>query len=312
MSHSSSPTAPLQLTRAPDTRRFLDDPTQSYLTGPGWLTLCAAEHLWLCSLWGSPSTEDLIDMEASLSAVGPLQPVTLPSDRQQPRPAAGGVWILDCSQLRGLRLEDAASLLSKVRGTLERHRFLRYRFIPPPWLADTLRALAPTAVPGAWHAELPAALGDFPADWGAEILTLHQTLSQASAAVTQLRRLLADDLGNIDLRAAAQHFGWSTRSLQRHLNAAGTSFREELRQARINAAKALLSLSRESVLRLAARLGYASSESFIREFRKTTGTTPGAFRRVARTTSLPQPQPKAARAPGQGRVERTEARVVRE
>ncbi len=98
--------------------------------------------------------------------------------------------------------------------------------------------------------------------------------------VDRLRELLAEDIAHVALSTAARNLGCSERSLQRHLAASGTSFRRELKQARLRRAQARLLETEMPVLEVARELGFASPESFIREFRKLMGTTPGAWRRA--------------------------------
>ena len=101
--------------------------------------------------------------------------------------------------------------------------------------------------------------------------------------VPRLRALLVRDLAAASVPAAARALGVSPRSLQRHLAAAGTSFRRELRRARIEAARELLAGTRATVESVARSVGCESPSSFIRMFRSITGETPATFR--ARATA---------------------------
>ena len=63
---------------------------------------------------------------------------------------------------------------------------------------------------------------------------------------------------------------------------AGTSFQQVLDRVRLAMAKELLQESTIALVDITAALGYADDVSFIRAFRRWTGTTPGAWRDSAR------------------------------
>jgi AraC-like DNA-binding protein len=104
------------------------------------------------------------------------------------------------------------------------------------------------------------------------------------------------------------------RTLNRRLNAVGTTFREVLDRTRFDLACQLLGESDISLDDLAAALGYAGVSPFMRTFRRWSGTTPARWRREARaaaraslaTAAFPAPslqrppaftQPQAAQRP---------------
>ncbi|MEV6274067.1 AraC family transcriptional regulator [Nocardia sp. NPDC051832] len=71
----------------------------------------------------------------------------------------------------------------------------------------------------------------------------------------------------------------STRTLRRHLDAAGTSYRALLDEVRRALAEEMLTATPLSVSDVAIRLGYAESSTFIYAFKRWTGSTPAAYRR---------------------------------
>jgi AraC-like DNA-binding protein len=75
------------------------------------------------------------------------------------------------------------------------------------------------------------------------------------------------------------------RTLNRRLNAAGTTFREVLDRTRYNLACQLLRESDLSLDDLAATLGYAGVSPFMRTFRRWSGTTPARWRREAHAST---------------------------
>jgi AraC-like DNA-binding protein len=81
-----------------------------------------------------------------------------------------------------------------------------------------------------------------------------------------------------ELEAIAGALGLSERALRRRLAAAGTSFRALADGVLAPLAKRFLRDSTLSVAAVADRLGYSEPASFVRAFRRWTGTTPDAFR----------------------------------
>ncbi|MBF6334166.1 AraC family transcriptional regulator [Nocardia transvalensis] len=79
--------------------------------------------------------------------------------------------------------------------------------------------------------------------------------------------------------AVARDLNMSTRTLRRHLDAAGTSYRALLDEVRRALAEEMLTATPLSVSDVAIRLGYAEASTFIYAFKRWTGTTPSAYRR---------------------------------
>lgn len=77
----------------------------------------------------------------------------------------------------------------------------------------------------------------------------------------------------------ADLFGIHERTLHRRLQAAGTSFRQELDQVRRSFSEQLLRATSMPVSDVAGALGYAESSSFIRAFERWYGVSPSAWRR---------------------------------
>ncbi|WP_280402751.1 AraC family transcriptional regulator [Nocardia carnea] len=82
----------------------------------------------------------------------------------------------------------------------------------------------------------------------------------------------------IDMVAA--DLNMSTRTLRRHLDAAGTSYRALLDEVRQALAEEMLTTTPLSVSDVAIRLGYAEASTFIYAFKRWTGATPAAYRRA--------------------------------
>jgi AraC-like DNA-binding protein len=71
------------------------------------------------------------------------------------------------------------------------------------------------------------------------------------------------------------------RTLNRRLKAEGTTFQQVLDNVRFTVARQLLSGSDVPLDDVAATLGYAGVNPFMRTFRRWTGTTPGRWRHEA-------------------------------
>jgi AraC-like DNA-binding protein len=71
----------------------------------------------------------------------------------------------------------------------------------------------------------------------------------------------------------------SSRTLARHLEGEGTSFRELSLKVRTERARRMLAAGDLSVTQVAYRLGFTDVASFVRSFRARTGQTPGSLRR---------------------------------
>ena len=101
--------------------------------------------------------------------------------------------------------------------------------------------------------------------------------------LTRLRRELDADLG-VSLKDVAARMGMAARTLQHRLDAAGTSFRQELHGARLQRAQAMLVLTDEPIGVISLEIGYSTPQHFNDWFRIATGSTPGEWRRERRRT----------------------------
>ncbi|MCR4298459.1 MAG: helix-turn-helix transcriptional regulator [Gallionella sp.] len=87
----------------------------------------------------------------------------------------------------------------------------------------------------------------------------------------------------VDLATVARHLGLSSRSLQRRLAAAGTSFSNLMRAARVTMAGASVVEEQQTALTdIAYRFGFADSAHMCRAFREVVGCSPSQLARVAR------------------------------
>jgi len=91
-----------------------------------------------------------------------------------------------------------------------------------------------------------------------------------------LRLLLKDGLPRKE--RVAEKFDMTVRTLQRHLQHAGTSYQQILDELRQELAEHYLLRSDLAIQDIASYLGFTESRSFHRSFKGWTGLTPGEFR----------------------------------
>jgi AraC-like DNA-binding protein len=113
----------------------------------------------------------------------------------------------------------------------------------------------------------------------ADLEALDPVRSLADTVRTAIVRALPEQ--DATLEAVARDVGLSPRVLQKRLQAAGTSFQEQLDVARETLAKRYLLQPEISLSGAALRLGYSDVTAFHRAFKRWTGLTPGDFRRRA-------------------------------
>jgi AraC-like DNA-binding protein len=211
------------------------------------------------------------------------------------------LYLVDDGDLGGLRrfyLDRELAFVAEMGRTFwpDNHRTIMRGFefdYPEPPEAERYRAIFPSAV--RFGAARAAAAADFTDDrpradanpLGLDLLKEHLRSFAGSAcdgddvvdgvrreitlAVTGRRRLP-------DVVTAAARFGLSERALRRRLTAQGTSFRALTDEVLAPLAKRYLRDSTLSVADVAERVGYSEPASFVRAFRRWTGTTPDAFR----------------------------------
>ncbi|MCY1268065.1 HTH-type transcriptional activator RhaS [compost metagenome] len=96
-----------------------------------------------------------------------------------------------------------------------------------------------------------------------------------------LRQLLKDGLPRKE--RVAERFGMNLRTLQRHLQQAGTSYQRILDELRQELAGRYLADSELPIQEIALRLGFSEPRSFHRSFKAWTGRTPGEYRQQRQT-----------------------------
>ena len=127
------------------------------------------------------------------------------------------------------------------------------------------------------------------ADVGAGLLQVvtrevEKSLIAVEACVVSTIRAAVDDAlaaGNAATGPIAARLGVPVRTMHRHLEQQGFSFRQLLDEARFKAATLGLADHSRSICSVAESLGYAETASFTRAFRRWSGKTPSEWRRTA-------------------------------
>jgi AraC-like DNA-binding protein len=260
------------------------DPVGRYVAGETFVHFCATPRLWGILLWGRPSEADARQLGRSL--VLELAP-----------PAEPHVSIVDCSRLDG---GDAGAFGALERyltryAELLRQWVLRLAIVRPGGLGGAIVAGAyevlprpyPVAVFGDPHAALEwlspdAGDGPSPAALATSLSELYADARGTPPFLAALRVLLDGRLGGVSVTDAAGALHLSERTLQRKLSEAGTTFQDEMAEARIRAAKRMLLDGDAPLTTIAFEVGCASLQHFSALFRKRTGQSPSAWRRRER------------------------------
>lgn len=120
--------------------------------------------------------------------------------------------------------------------------------------------------------------------WGAFEPALRQRLADLDASVTiatRVRAALHEAIpsGLVAMEAIAEKLKLTKRTLQRRIEAEGTSFQQILKETRLALARHYLENTALPAAEISFLLGFDEPNSFYRAFRGWTGTTPDAMRR---------------------------------
>jgi transcriptional regulator GlxA family with amidase domain len=110
----------------------------------------------------------------------------------------------------------------------------------------------------------------------------HHTPAPQGGTLEPLLAWLQDNLNrDLTLPDIAAEAGLSTRTLiRRFRDQTGVTPLQWLHRARIRRAQHLLETTQHSVERIAAQVGFGSATAFRDRFKRTTGTSPNAYRRT--------------------------------
>ena len=123
----------------------------------------------------------------------------------------------------------------------------------------------------------------------AQVVALIQKLPKGEATTDAVRRQLATELGKGQptLEQIAPRLHMSSRTLRRHLDDEGTSFRQILMEVRRELALRHLMEGRLAIGEIAFLLGFSEPSAFQRAFKQWTGHAPHAYRTLQASPSQP-------------------------
>ena len=259
---------------AADALEYRADPAGTYLVMPRALVFCARPTLWGFSLWGAPT-------EVDLRRIVPLLALELS--------AVPHASLVDVRRLVSGDPRAFAVLTRYLRTNFETFRtcVTRLALVRPSGLLGATVAgfyqVAGSPYPVRVFDDLRAAGAWLRAPEATSTLEAAvEAASGLSPVLLQLRRWLDGHLGEASLVRAARAVSRASRSLQRDLRDAETSFQDELDAARVRLAKRLLVESDSTLTEIAYDVGCASPQHFSTLFRRVVGATPSAWRLTAR------------------------------
>ncbi|MFN2547558.1 MAG: helix-turn-helix domain-containing protein [Myxococcales bacterium] len=258
---------------AKDLDEFLSDPADRYVSGRRWLVF-AADRIGGMIVWDNPSPEDAAHVVRSLPASLKREPHGYLIDArrmsQQVDPASFTTVVEQAGPTLpqyGGRVTRCAVVLPAGMGAAVVMGF--FTIIGAPFevrfFADPIAALEYAGQPD-------------PRSFLATLDALQEKASGTPALLFRLRALLDGHPAGASVQDAARQLSLSTRSLQRRLIEARTSFRAELLAARLRKAQRLLVDSDEKITAIALEVGCGSSQHLSALFRKMTGETPSEWR----------------------------------
>ena len=262
---------------AEDANQYRTEPTGTFLVQQRALVFCARPTLWGFALWGRPT-------EVDLRRIVPFLELELRDD------AVPHASIVDVSRIEVADPRSFAVMTRYLRTNFNafRTRVTRLALVRPPGvlgatIAGFFQVESPPYPVRVFDA-LPAACAwmrarDLAPALGAAIAES----SGVSPIVQQLRGWLDAHLEKPTVAQAARAVARAPRSMQRDLEAAGTTFQREVDEARVRLAKRLLATSDSAVSEIAYDVGCASPQHFSTLFRRVTGQTPSRWRARART-----------------------------
>jgi len=272
----------LSLRRASSANDFLREPLGRYCTGNRYAVFAHSPTLLGFVAWGRPDTEDVREL-LRLCEIG------LGTDSVRHR------WLAD---VRGLELVQPATFgmfleyTRRNRDTLRRN-ISRQAQLRPDGLVGAIISgfshIAKLPYPERVFGDVGEALVwlDIERDEGlalvAELDAIRNAACESFDVVGRLRAEL-EAAGAVEIEAAARRLGLSTRSLQRELRRAGTTYRLELKSFRIRRAQELLRGGEHDLTSIAEQVGFASSQHFATAYRRAVGVTPSAWRARQRGT----------------------------
>jgi AraC-like DNA-binding protein len=261
---------------ASDAGDFCANPVGRYYAGRRHCVFAHSSTLLGFASWGRPDVEDVTEL-LRLCEIG-LGPRAMPYR-----------WLVD---VRGLELVVPATFAlfldytHKNRDALGRNISRQAQLRPEGLVGAILSGfshLARLPYPDRTFGDVEEALAwlEIEQEEGVTLLAdldgIRTGASETNAVVERIRREL-DAAGALTADRAARLLGMSTRSFQRALQQAGTTYRMELRSFRIRRAQQLLRDGHHSLSWIAGELGFSSAQHFATAYRRAVGDTPTGWR----------------------------------
>jgi AraC-like DNA-binding protein len=254
-----------------DPSAFRARPEGGFLAGDAWIYFCVDADLHGFALWGTPAPDDMAAL---------VELLTLELDRA-PHAAIVDVRDLEAAlapsfeALAGYFFANAAALAERVTRSV---------IVKGKGMTAAIAAGFMETVPPTFHASLAGDLDEAlkmlgrDAELAAAIDAAKNEARSTPGFVRQLQTWLDAHLeGTID--EAAHALAMATRTLQRRLTEASTSFAEEGRLARVRAAKRLLVETDAPITAIAIDVGCSSPQHLSTLFKQYVGQTPSEWRR---------------------------------
>lgn len=259
-----------------DIAEFLTAPIDHYVVGRTFVAWCATRDLAGTVQWGVPDEADIRDMTALMDIV------------RHPDIGPTGYILMDCREIERVAPDVVMMFVDHARRSMERWapRIERQAVIIPDGLRGLLLAaplpLLSPRYPFKFAVDLDEAL-EFLAHPDAravhaQIAAVAEAARGISPMLVRLRAVLARDLGGATVESCATALATSTRSLQRELRLLETSFSNELRRARVDAAVELLRMSDMKIDAIAASVGFGTASRMNLALREAVGLTASELR----------------------------------
>ncbi len=270
---------------ARDVDDFRDRPVGRYVVERRFVCWCATPRLWGCVYHGHFQHEDVDRLVVALDAeLGPdIPPHVGVADFRRFENSDPGSF----ERLASYLAEHRAALATRIA----QQAVIRPADGPIAALVAGFYDVHPPPYPVRVFADVDACLAWIGAADRAQTfrdidgLVETQLSGEGLALVRALQEHLSRALVATSLDDAARALGVSTRTLQRQLQASGTSFRAEVLAARIRAAQARILSGDDKLAAIALETGFTSSQHLSVAFRKLTGESPSSFRARHRAPS---------------------------
>ena len=258
---------------------FAENPAGKYVAGASFAHFCVSPTFWGVTLWGRPNQDDAIQLGRTL-----ILEIAPEAERH--------VSLVDASRLVGGDVNAFAALeryVSRHAEALAKY-VSRLALVRPSGLEGAIVAGVYDVIERPYEVnvfgDVESALAwldvrDGPAIAKA-LVDMHASATSTPAMLGTLRSWLDKHLADPSIADAAPMLAVSERSLQRKLQENGTTFQEEVAEARVRAAKRLLVDGDASLTAIALEVGCASPQHFSALFRRLTGESPSAWRTRAR------------------------------